>query len=122
LLHKVAAFRSKGRLPALSWRHPVTKATICRCSQPLVGLNNSRSEDDELLVYLIRAASGEARGPRAARYEDEPASPTSEADSDEVVKYVAVNLLWGNDLNVKITWLTITDVVNGAKSAGGAAT
>lgn len=105
LLLKVAAFRSKGRLPALSWRHPVTKATICRCSQPLVGLNNSRSEDDEMLVSLIRAASGEARGPRAARYEDEPASPTSDADPDDTIKYVAV-LLCANALTLKMTWLT----------------
>src|SRR5690554_7782249 len=82
LLHKVAAFRSKGRLPVLSWRHPVTKATICRCSQPLVGLNNSRSEEDETLVSMIRSASGEARAIRGARYDDEPTSPTGETGMD----------------------------------------
>lgn len=35
-LVQVAAYRSKGRLPALSWIHPRTMATITRCSQPRV--------------------------------------------------------------------------------------
>lgn len=35
----VAAFRSRGRIPVLSWIHPESQATITRCSQPLVGVS-----------------------------------------------------------------------------------
>nr|XP_039264729.1 myotubularin-related protein 8-like isoform X1 [Styela clava] len=52
LLHGSAAFRSKGRLPVLSYLHE-NGAAISRCSQPLSGLN-SRSQDDEGYVNLIR--------------------------------------------------------------------
>lgn len=51
LLQGSAAFRSKGRLPVLSYLHS-NGATISRCSQPLSGLN-SRSTDDEMYVKII---------------------------------------------------------------------
>lgn len=35
----VAGFRSRGRIPVLSWIHPESQATITRCSQPLVGVS-----------------------------------------------------------------------------------
>lgn len=38
-LRAVAAFRSRGRIPVLSWIHPESQATITRCSQPLVGVS-----------------------------------------------------------------------------------
>lgn len=34
----VSGFRSRGRIPVLSWIHPESQATITRCSQPLVGV------------------------------------------------------------------------------------
>lgn len=39
LLKQVATFRSRNRLPVLSWIHPSSLATITRCSQPLVGVS-----------------------------------------------------------------------------------
>lgn len=39
-LRAVAAFRSRGRIPVLSWIHPESQATITRCSQPLVGVSH----------------------------------------------------------------------------------
>ena len=67
------------------------RATICRYSQPLVGLNNTRSEDDENLVSLIRAASGEVRAVRHARStEEEPLSPMSESDPEELIRYLEI--------------------------------
>ncbi|XP_055333578.1 myotubularin-related protein 2-like [Paramacrobiotus metropolitanus] len=57
LLHSVAAFRSRSRIPVLSWIHPVSHATITRCSQPMVGLNGRRSKDDEYYVRLIHEAN-----------------------------------------------------------------
>lgn len=34
----VASYRSKGRLPAVTWMDPKTKAVLARSAQPLAGL------------------------------------------------------------------------------------
>jgi len=47
-----AGFRSRGRLPVLSYLH-ANGASICRCSQPLTGGLNARSIEDEQLFHLI---------------------------------------------------------------------
>ncbi|KAJ8348519.1 hypothetical protein SKAU_G00271080 [Synaphobranchus kaupii] len=57
-LRKVAAFRSRGRIPVLSWIHPGNQAVIARCSQPLVGLSGKRNRDDERYLDVIREANG----------------------------------------------------------------
>lgn len=44
-------FRSKGRLPALTYLHP-NKASICRCSQPLAGFSARCVEDEQLLQEI----------------------------------------------------------------------
>ncbi|GMH56117.1 hypothetical protein TrLO_g7690 [Triparma laevis f. longispina] len=61
-LEKAAKHRSKGRLPVLTWRHPTTKATITRCSQPMVGLSMKRNGEDENLLTQINACSGGVAG------------------------------------------------------------
>ncbi|ODQ66103.1 phosphatases II [Nadsonia fulvescens var. elongata DSM 6958] len=52
-----AKFRSKARLPALSYFHGFNSCTITRCAQPLVGLKQNRSAQDEKLVYSIFISS-----------------------------------------------------------------
>lgn len=52
-LQEVARFRSKQRLPCLSWRHPTNQAVIVRCAQPLVGLTGKKSPADEKLFLDI---------------------------------------------------------------------
>ena len=59
-LREVAKFRSRGRLPVLSWMHPESQATICRCSQPLVGVSAKRSTSDEKIVQQIMDANAES--------------------------------------------------------------
>ena len=49
-----SGFRSKGRFPTLCWLSSRTGASICRSSQPLVGLSNSRNSDDEDLIQAIQ--------------------------------------------------------------------
>eukprot|EP01104_Vermistella_antarctica_P002432 TRINITY_DN12673_c0_g1_i1.p1 TRINITY_DN12673_c0_g1~~TRINITY_DN12673_c0_g1_i1.p1 ORF type:complete len:1562 (-),score=326.53 TRINITY_DN12673_c0_g1_i1:23-4708(-) len=49
-------FRSKGRIPALTYYHENT-ATITRSSQPMVGIRGARSEQDEALLDAIREAN-----------------------------------------------------------------
>lgn len=63
LLTSVAAFRSRGRLPVATYKYACTGAALYRCSQPLVGLKNTRCEEDEQLLALMaslpaRAGSG----------------------------------------------------------------
>ncbi|XP_043275245.1 myotubularin-related protein 2 isoform X2 [Venturia canescens] len=59
-LHASAAFRSRGRLPVLSWIHPESQATITRCAQPLVGVSGKRSREDERYVQLIMDANAQS--------------------------------------------------------------
>jgi myotubularin-related protein 1/2 len=52
-LRGAAKFRSHNRFPALCWHHPRNKATLSRCSQPMVGLMQQRSIADEQMVKAI---------------------------------------------------------------------
>lgn len=62
MLTRAAKFRASGRLPALCWYNPRTRASICRSSQPLVGLVGNRNQDDEELIRAI-AATNPLRNP-----------------------------------------------------------
>ena len=45
-----AAFRVNGRVPALTWIHPITKHTLLRSSQPKIGFSG-KSDDDFILLF-----------------------------------------------------------------------
>ncbi|KAL7065361.1 hypothetical protein AAHC03_05334 [Spirometra sp. Aus1] len=49
-------FRSRGRLPVLTYLHPNKKAALCRSSQPLSGFS-SRSHEDQAFLRHIRDAN-----------------------------------------------------------------
>ncbi|XP_031218752.1 myotubularin-related protein 6 isoform X2 [Mastomys coucha] len=51
-------FRSKGRLPVLSYCRQGTEAVICRCSQPLSGFSARCLEDEHLLQAISKANPG----------------------------------------------------------------
>ena len=55
-LENAAKFRTRNRLPALSWVHPGTRASITRCSQPKVGPWR-RNEQDEALIKAIQGTN-----------------------------------------------------------------
>lgn len=59
-LRQVAQFRSKGRIPVLSWLHPESQASLTRCAQPLVGVGGRRSREDERYVQLIMDANAQS--------------------------------------------------------------
>ncbi|XP_038630276.1 myotubularin-related protein 1b isoform X2 [Scyliorhinus canicula] len=59
-LCKVAAFRTRGRIPVLSWIHPESQATITRCSQPMVGPNDKRCKEDEKYLQTIMDANAQS--------------------------------------------------------------
>ena len=52
-LKLAASFRSGRRFPVLSWKDPYGLSSICRCSQPLVGVAKHRSKQDEELLQAI---------------------------------------------------------------------
>jgi len=51
-----AKYRSKGRFPVLSYLYK-GKTAICRCAQPMAGVANRRSKDDELLIQAVFEAN-----------------------------------------------------------------
>ena len=51
------AYRSRSRIPVLSYLHPVNECSITRSSQPLLGLRGHRSPQDEKLVSAIFSTS-----------------------------------------------------------------
>ncbi|XP_065843912.1 myotubularin-related protein 2-like [Oscarella lobularis] len=56
-IHQVATYRSRARIPVLSWIHPDNHASLTRCSQPMAGTLNKRSRDDENMLLAIRNAT-----------------------------------------------------------------
>lgn len=55
---KVASFRSRSRVPVLSWLHPTNSASITRCSQPNNGVGGiKRNKDDEKYIQAILHAN-----------------------------------------------------------------
>lgn len=55
-LRASASFRSRGRLPVLTYLHE-NGAAICRCAQPLTGLNGRCVEDEQLFQHIVDANS-----------------------------------------------------------------
>lgn len=56
----VAKFRSRGRLPGLTWLHPHSGAALLRCSQPLTGISGKRSAADEAYFKAITQCASPA--------------------------------------------------------------
>lgn len=52
-LNYAGRYRSRARVPVLTYLHPVNDCTITRSSQPLVGVRGNRSIQDEKLVAAI---------------------------------------------------------------------
>lgn len=59
-LQEAAKFRSRGRIPVLSWIHPESFATITRCSQPMSGVAGKRSREDEKVVSSIMDSNAQS--------------------------------------------------------------
>ena len=53
-LAKVAAYRTRNRLPVLAWIHPETGAALLRSSQPAVGITEKKSSDDFEYLKQVR--------------------------------------------------------------------
>uniref|UniRef100_A0A6I8N4K7 Myotubularin phosphatase domain-containing protein n=1 Tax=Ornithorhynchus anatinus TaxID=9258 RepID=A0A6I8N4K7_ORNAN len=53
-----AKFRSRGRIPVLSYFYKENNAAICRCSQPLSGFSARCPEDEQMLQAISQANPG----------------------------------------------------------------
>jgi hypothetical protein len=60
-IEHIAEFRTKERIPCLVWKHPNCGATLWRCSQPKVGIKDSRSSADEKFFKLLSARNADNR-------------------------------------------------------------
>lgn len=60
-IQAIGTFRSKARVPALTWMHPGNKTTMWRCSQPKIGMGGNTCVQDEQLVQMIREANVHSR-------------------------------------------------------------
>jgi hypothetical protein len=56
-LNYAGRYRSRQRIPALTYLHPVNNCSITRSSQPLVGVRQNRSIQDEKLLAAIFSTS-----------------------------------------------------------------
>ncbi len=70
-LNYAGKYRSRVRLPVLTYLHPVNNCSITRCAQPLVGIKGNRSIQDEKLLLAIFSTSlsdsGDAEPPSRPR-------------------------------------------------------
>ena len=73
VLNHAGKYRSRVRLPVLTYLHPVNNCSITRSSQPLAGFRGNRSIQDEKLVGAIFASSQPGRG----AVDSDPSAPTS---------------------------------------------
>ncbi|EFQ94713.1 hypothetical protein CFE70_002291 [Pyrenophora teres f. teres 0-1] len=83
VLRYAGEYRSRQRIPALVYRHPINNCSITRSSQPTPGLRGNRNPQDERLVAAIWATN---RGWKAAN-----APATSSADLSPDASVVNLN-------------------------------
>jgi myotubularin-related protein 6/7/8 len=73
-------YRSRVRLPALTYLHSVNNCSITRCSQPLVGVRQNRSIQDEKLLSAIFSTTNAREGDLAATPPESQTPRSSEGD------------------------------------------
>ncbi|KAL8656567.1 MAG: hypothetical protein Q9226_002630 [Calogaya cf. arnoldii] len=66
-LNYAGRYRSRVRLPVLTYLHPVNNCSITRSSQPLVGVRGNRSIQDEKLLLAIFSTSHANQPPPSSR-------------------------------------------------------
>ncbi|DAZ99073.1 TPA: hypothetical protein N0F65_008378 [Lagenidium giganteum] len=57
IVKEASRFRSKNRLPVLTWIHPRTGAPLCRSSQPNTGVLRTTNSYDKELIWAVRDAA-----------------------------------------------------------------
>jgi len=81
-LKYAANFRSRARIPVLTYLHPVNNCTITRSSQPFVGLRMKRSIQDERLVAACFSSNEHLDSTQSTNADRSPASSHVDLSSD----------------------------------------
>ena len=80
-LNYAGKYRSRVRLPVLTYLHPVNNCSISRCAQPLVGVRQNRSiQDEKLLLAIFSTSHSNADG--SSEPSSRPRSPLSVRSSE----------------------------------------
>lgn len=77
VINYAGRFRSKVRIPALTYLHPVNNCSITRSAQPMTGIRNNRSVQDERLLHACFTASGQRDGLEIASVTHSAAASTT---------------------------------------------
>ncbi|KAH0535968.1 hypothetical protein FGG08_007142 [Glutinoglossum americanum] len=75
VINYAGKYRSRARIPVLTYLHPLNNCTISRSSQPLAGFRGNRSIQDERLVAAIFASS-QPNGPVKATTGSNSSTPS----------------------------------------------
>jgi hypothetical protein len=78
VLKYAGSFRSKVRIPALTYLHPVNNCAITRSAQPRTGFSRGRSAQDEKLVSACFTANSKADGQSTRASPDASDSDTND--------------------------------------------
>ncbi|KAL8994800.1 MAG: hypothetical protein Q9169_005336 [Polycauliona sp. 2 TL-2023] len=91
-LNYAGRYRSRVRLPVLTYLHPVNNCSITRSSQPLVGVRGNRSIQDEKLLLSIFSTSHSSQPlpipSSRPRSRQSPRSSTSGSPTQDVLSKV----------------------------------
>lgn len=79
-LNYAGRYRSKVRIPVLTYLHPVNNCSITRSAQPMAGLRNNRSVQDEKLVSACFSASASIEDEDNSSTPHSKVSPSSSQD------------------------------------------
>lgn len=79
-------FRSRARIPVLTYLHPINNCSITRSSQPFVGLRGKRCIQDERLVGACFSASTDGLDTNSNPAVLEQSPPASQTDLPESVE------------------------------------
>ncbi|KAG6586831.1 myotubularin-like protein [Phytophthora cinnamomi] len=116
VLTVASKFRSKGRIPVLSWRDRHTGAVICRSSQPLVGLGQKQCDKD---VFLIQAIA--ATNPSSTKLVIIDARPWKNAVAQKTVGRAGYELTEHYETRHATASLKYADMVTSEQNAAAAA-
>lgn len=85
VLNYAGRYRSKVRIPVLTYLHPVNNCSITRSAQPMPGLRNHRSAQDEKLVSACFSASTTTEDVEVSNTPKSRASPAASQSDLELV-------------------------------------
>ncbi|KAI9817734.1 MAG: hypothetical protein M1826_001490 [Phylliscum demangeonii] len=115
VLNYAGRYRSRVRIPVLTYLHPVNDCSITRSSQPLAGFRGNRSIQDEKLVDAIFSISTTARLPTSTPSEQGPQSTQENPSSGPSV---ANKQLLEGDLSRELLEDSLIDAASGFMAQG----